>query len=341
MSVYNEEKYIEEKISTLLSQNYDGQLEIYIGSDDSSDKTNEIVEQIAQQNDKLHFIHFEKRRGKPSVINDLHELIQNDFSKKHIYVLTDANVMLAPNVISIIVSHFKNEAIGLVDAHMTYSGVRDEGISTSENTYLNGEVKLKHNESKVTKKMIGPFGGCYALRSELYISIPSHFLVDDFYLAMNVFSEGYLAINDLSAICREPVTHHLLQEYGRKKRIAAGNFQNLFHYVHLFNPLTKLGLSLISHKLIRWIGPFLILLIIGSCILLAAKSSAFYFYILLAIIIWAVLIPMMDFVLSKLKINVGLLRSISYFNLMNVALLAGFFKYISGVKEGTWNRTER
>ena len=343
MSAYNEEKYIAEKIGTLLNQDYSGQLEIYIGSDNSSDKTNDIIEQMTQLNDNLHFYHYKERRGKPSVINDINNLIQEkyDINKKHIYILTDANVMLDSNVISILVSHFKNEKIGLVDAHMNYSGIKDEGISTSENTYLNGEVKLKHDESKVTKKMIGPFGGCYALRSDLFKPIPSHYLVDDFYLAMNVFSEGHLAINSLSAICREPVTHFLLQEYGRKKRIAAGNFQNLFHYVGLFNPLTKLGLSLISHKLIRWLGPFLILLIIVSCTILAIKSMVLYKLMLTGIIVWFILIPLIDFALSKLNINISLLRSISYFNLMNVALFAGFFKYLGGIKKGTWERTER
>jgi len=343
MSVYNEEKYLSEKIDTLLAQDYSGAIDIYVGSDASYDKTDAIVDEMSKQSDNLYFFPYKERRGKPSVINDLHAHVSGLYGQgsDHIYILTDANVMLKSDVVSNLVQHFKNENISLVDAHMTYSGMKDDGISNSENTYLNAEVKLKHHESMVTKKMIGPFGGCYALRSDLFRPVPSHFLVDDFYLAMQVFSAGKLAINELSAVCREPVTHHLSQEYKRKKRIAAGNFQNFFHFIGLFNPFTSLGASLISHKLIRWMGPFLIALIIGICLFLASIGLPFYKLISACLAVWFLMIPLLDTLLSLVGIHLKMLRSISYFNLMNLALLAGFFKYLGGIKKGTWDRTER
>lgn len=343
MSVYNEEKYLEEKVITLVTQDYKGAIEIYIGSDASSDRTNKILADLSSRYSNLHYFPYQKRRGKPSVINDLDLYIKEKHgqSRDHIYLLTDANVMLDTNVVTELIQHFKNKDIGLVDAHMTYSGMKEDGISNSENTYLNGEVRLKHYESIVTQKMIGPFGGCYALRSDIFKTIPSHFLVDDFYLAMQVFSTGKLAINELNAICREPVTHHLSQEYKRKKRIAAGNFQNFFHFKDLFNPITSLGLSLISHKLIRWLGPFLIALIIMISLFLGYKSIVIYKVISACLFIWFILIPLMDFLFSNLGIHFKFFRTISYFNLMNVALLAGFIKYIRGIKKGTWERTAR
>jgi hypothetical protein len=36
-----------------------------------------------------------------------------------------------------------------------------------------------------------------------------------------------------------------------------------------------------------------------------------------------------------------LLRNIAYFIAMNAALMAGFFKWQSGIKENTWQRTTR
>ncbi len=343
MSVYNEEKYLADKVMTLLTQDYNGTIDIYVGSDASSDKTDDIMIELSSRYTNLHYLPYVERRGKPSVINDLHLHVKEKHSQSddHVYLLTDANVMLNANVVTELVQHFKNIKIGLVDAHMTYSGIKEDGISNSENTYLNGEVRLKHHESIVTKKMIGPFGGCYALRSELFQPVPSHYLVDDFYLAMQVFSSGKLAINELNAICREPVTHHLSQEYKRKKRIAAGNFQNFFHFKGLFNPFTSLGASLISHKLIRWIGPLLMVLIVVISLFLAYKSIAIYTVLLACLVVWFIVIPLLDFLLSKLGFHLKLLRSISYFNLMNVALLAGLFKYMKGVNKGTWERTSR
>jgi cellulose synthase/poly-beta-1,6-N-acetylglucosamine synthase-like glycosyltransferase len=343
MSVYNEEKHLANKLRTLLSQDYKGILNIYIGSDASSDRTNEIMEKYSQEYDHIYFYPYKVRRGKPSVINDLHATINatNSDSDNHIYILTDANVMLNDDVVSLLVKHFSDLDIGLVDAHMKYSGMSTEGISESENQYLNSEVKLKQNESTVWKRMIGPFGGCYALRSNLFAIIPSHFLVDDFYLALNVFDKGKLAINELNAICQEPVTHNFSQEYKRKKRISAGSFQNFNHYRKLFNPFTTLGFSLVSHKLIRWMGPFIFLCMIIVSIYMALQSIAFYQFFSLLLGLWFIVMPLLDYVLSRLGIHVKLLRSISYFNLMNLALLDGFIKYIKGIKSGTWERTER
>lgn len=343
MSVYNEEKYLADKLETLISQDYQGVLNIYVGSDASSDKTNEILQKYSQEYDHIRAYLYKERRGKPSVINDIHASINeaNFESDNHIYILTDANVMLNNDVVGILVRHFNNRDIGLVDAHMKYSGMSTEGISESENMYLNSEVKLKQNESIVWKRMIGPFGGCYALRSNLFVNVPIHFLVDDFYLALNVFDKGKLAINELNAICQEPVTHNFAQEYKRKKRISAGNFQNLNYYMRLFNPFTTLGFSLVSHKLIRWFGPFIFLCMIVISSYLALQSIPFYQFFSMILGVWFIVLPLLDFILSRLSINVKLLRNISYFNLMNLALLDGFLKYVKGIKSGTWERTKR
>jgi len=343
MSVYNEEKYIDKKMDSLLSQKYPGLFKIYIGSDHSDDNSNKILSRYADAHENVHFYPYTERRGKPSVINDLHKEITsiNNSISEHIYILTDANVILSNQVIYELSKHFRNSDIGLVDANMQYTGMSETGISEAENIYLSSEVQLKSNESIAWKKMIGPFGGCYAIRAELFDVVPSNYLVDDFFLAMKVFEEGKSAINELSAICYEPVTHKLSQEYKRKKRISAGNFQNLFHFYKLFNPFTQLGLSLIAHKLLRWVGPFFIGLIIIISIYLAIEGVKFYAIVCSLLVIWFIIIPLVDYLFSAIGWHIKILRSISYFNLMNIALLSGFFKYLSGIKAGVWERTER
>jgi len=343
ISAYNEEDVIKQKIESLLAQDYAGELNIYIGSDKSDDNTNDIVFEFSEQYAMINFYPFDKRRGKPSVINNLNSIIcdKHDQSENHIYVITDANVILSPNVISALVSHFKNTKIGLVDSNMIYTGLSKEGISKSEDTYLSKEVLLKRNEGLVWKNMIGPFGGCYAFRSNYFKRIPENYLVDDFYMAMNIFEQGGLAINTLDAKCYEPVSHKLSQEFKRKKRISAGNFQNLFRFKKLLNPFSSLGFALISHKVLRWMGPFFISIICLSALYFSMKGVVSYQIILVLLFVWFVCIPFIDFLFSKLKIHWHGLRSISYFNLMNVALLAGFFKYLGGIQKGTWDRTER
>ena len=343
MAVHNEEKVILEKIDSLISQNYPiEKYQIFIGSDASSDSTNSIVFKLAKIHSNIHFKAFDQRQGKPGVINQLEQLSQKHTANSNhkIYLLTDANVMLNSDTVTNLVRHYKNGNIALVDANMIYQGTTEGGIAASENTYLTREVKIKNNESRAWGKMVGPFGGCYSVRSNRFTHVPDNYLVDDFYIAMHAMKDGALAINDIEAECYEKVSSLSSEEYRRKKRISTGNFQNLFTYWRLLNPFTQLGFALISHKVLRWLGPFLILAMILSAAYLS-MSSVFYQLTLSALLCWF-LIPYAFSLLSKwFNISFPLFKGIHYFNQMNVALLHGFFSFLTGVKSAIWQPTKR
>ena len=346
MAAYNEEQLIEEKLDTLLDQEYpQSKLTIYVGSDASSDQTDEILDRYAQANKQLIFIPFKNRTGKPGIINALAKQALNTSSLNHkgevLFLMTDASVMLDKAVVKTLARHFKNKEIGMVDAHMHYSGIQKKGISSSENTYLSGEVKLKHNESKAWGRMIGPFGGCFMMRAEYFQPVPSNFLVDDFYLAMKILEQDKLVINDLNALCSEPVTHALADEFRRKKRISAGNFQNLWAFKGLALPFTLTGFAFFSHKVVRWVGPFLMLMILISSLVLASLGSGVGLVLVGLQLIWYIIFPLIDWLLSIAGLHLSILRNIRYFNLMNVALFSGFIKFISGVSTNVWQPTKR
>ncbi len=341
MAVYNEEIILQEKIDSLLQQDYPSdRLHIYIGSDNSTDSTNEILKTARGQH--VTPIIFETRQGKPSIINQLAEkTLKSSTDKESLFLMTDASVILQADVVNKLARHFRNEKIGMVDAHMTYVGMKADGISKSENIYLSSEVKLKSDESKVWGQMIGPFGGCFMMRANLFRPVPSNFLVDDFFISMSLLSDGYQVINDLDAVCHEPVSHDASVEYRRKKRISAGNFQNLFHYKSLLWPFHTLGFSYISHKVIRWIGPILMILIGLSSLALAMMNGGLWKLVVIGQIVWYFIIPMIDKLIQRLGLRYALIRNISYFNMMNVALLAGMSHFLKGIQTSIWQPTKR
>jgi len=53
------------------------------------------------------------------------------------------------------------------------------------------------------------------------------------------------------------------------------------------------------------------------------------------------LVPIADEILKKMNIHISLLRFISHFYLMNLALLIGFIKYAKGVESNVWKPTQR
>lgn len=349
MSLYNEESVIAKKLVTLTQSTYPtDKLHFYIGSDCSSDATNAIVDEWASKHPQAHFYAFEARRGKPSVINDLIQQAQvhHSFSQNDALIISDANVLLEPTTIYELVKHFKNPAIGLVDSNIQQphqQAMVAEGIAATEDGYISREVHIKHLEGRAWGRTMGPLGGCYAIRAQLFSPIPPNFLVDDFYIAMKIFEQGGRAINELEAVCYEVVSSDLKEEFRRKTRISAGNFANLAAFKHLlWPPTSSLGFAFLSHKVLRWLGPFFIIISYGClCLLTLVYHNQFYKTLLLLANIGLFGIPLLDAILKQFNINVVILRYITYFNAMNLALFNGFFKYLKGVQNGIWQPTKR
>jgi cellulose synthase/poly-beta-1,6-N-acetylglucosamine synthase-like glycosyltransferase len=345
MSLYNEEKVIAKKLQTLAAQNYPpSKINFFIGSDASTDKTNSIVENYIAEKTHFHFFPFPLRRGKPGVLNHLVQIALNKqpAGDNHILLLTDASVMLEPDVIYHLAKHFKNPQIAVVDSFMFHTGLEEAGISKSEDQYIHKEVSLKFLESVVWRKMIGPFGGCYAIRSNYFSEVPHNFLVDDFFITMKVFEKNGWAINEPLARCFEPVSTEWREEYRRKSRISAGNFQNMLLFLHLWwPPLRPLQFAFFSHKILRWLGPFFLIsiLLTTTCGMMLGYRIFTWFSLFLAILIGVV--PILDVWFKKIGLNILIFRNIRYFFLMNIALLQGFFKYLKGIKSNVWEPTKR
>lgn len=336
LAAYNEEKVISEKLRTVFNSSYpEEKIELLVGSDGSTDKTNEILRVYSNEIKALRFFEFSNRRGKPAVINDLREEAMGE-----ILIFTDAQAMFTKETIFELVKHFKNKKIGLVGANIQNVRVDKSGISHQEWTFMSREIKTKHNEGKIWGSMIGAYGACYAIRNELYKHVPEGYSVDDFYITMKVLEAKKDCILEMEAICLENVPNRLSEEFRRKIRISAGNFQNLGTFFPLlWPPDTGLAFSFFSHKVIRWLGPLFLLLVMASNIILSTTSQ---FYKALLIFHAVLLVsPIIDFLLRKIGVHIVFLRFITHFYSMNLALLAGFIKYLKGRETNVWHPTER
>jgi cellulose synthase/poly-beta-1,6-N-acetylglucosamine synthase-like glycosyltransferase len=338
LAVHNEEQVIEEKIHSTFTTTYPlDRLTFYIGSDNSTDQTHALVERLQQQYPQIRFRPFSQRTGKPGVMEAL-----SREAAAPVLVLTDANVFFAPDTLYHLVKHFCNPAIGLVGGNILNPEYRQEGISGQEKAYLERENLIKYQEGVVWGAMIGAFGGCFAVRRAAYQPAPAHFLVDDFYISLAVLQAGYQAINELQAVCYEDVSDRLPEEFRRKARISAGNFQNLRVFRGLLWPMwSGRAYAFWSHKVLRWFTPFfLLLLLLANTVLVAEGAGWFYGLTLLGQQGLLLLLPL-DWLLRQAGIHNRLLRFITHFYSMNAALLLGLWRYLCGIKTTVWQPTQR
>lgn len=350
---HNEEKIIRQKLESILASDYPKEkIEIIVGSDASTDKTNEIVKSFPG----VRLINFEERSGKPKIINKLVTLAQNE-----VLILTDANVLFDRNTIRELTKHFSVPQIALVDSNMIHSNFYGDGIAKAEGVYIRGETIIKHNEGIVFGMMMGPFGGCYAVRKSFYSPVPENFLVDDFYVNMKVLEKGGKAISEINAKVFEEVPNDWKIEFKRKIRIATGSFQNLKAFSHLLFRFDILSFCFFSHKVLRWFSPFFIIGLYVTNLFLVLKltgicseqesisfsenffyAEGIYFYFMFFMLQnFIVLLFLLDVVCKIMGVHFLLTRVITHFFSTNLALLIGFFRFLMGVRTSIWTPTKR
>lgn len=341
LAVYNEEAVLEQKLNSTLNTGYPlHKLEFLIGNDASTDKSAEILRKWEQRFPEIiRVVPFAGRTGKSGIINALAAQARHP-----ILVLTDANVFFIHSTIYELAAHFKRPQVGIVGGNIINRRIKKDGISIQEKTYLSRENMIKFQEGALYGCMIGAFGGCYAVRAAAYAPVPPRFFMDDFYITMHALREGWQSINNPQARCFEDVSNKTSEEYRRKVRISIGNWQNLVCFRGMLRrPFSPLARCFFSHKVLRWLGPFFLLLLLGAALglLISHPFNVIYLVLTLSILgIW--LAPVLDWFLRRaLGVHWAPVRFASHFITMNVALLHGFVRYLGGVKSNIWKPTQR
>lgn len=336
IAAYNEQEHIHRKIQTVLEADYPAdQIEVLVGSDASSDRTNTIVDEMTREDGRIRLFPFPERRGKSAVLNSLAAQANGG-----LFVLTDAKVYLDRACLKKLAAHFASEQTGAVGANIISRNQDTGGIAKQEMAFMTRELWMKHREGQLWGSAMGLYGACYALRAELYSTIPEDYSVDDFYMSMQVVRKGKDVVMEMAAKCYENVPGQVQAEFRRKVRIAVGNYQNLRHFAGLMCPPWKgRAYAFVSHKALRWLGPFFILLALGLNIYLAFQHTLYLY--LLAGQALLILASITDYLLRKIGKHVVVLRFISHFYHMNLALLTGFVMYIKGKRTNVWEPTKR
>jgi len=335
MPVHNEESVLRKKIELLLASDYPGSLfEIIIGSDASDDSTEEIISEFARTDYRIIYFRAEERTGKSGMLNMLASRARGE-----ILIITDANVMPAVQTVRLLAAGFLKPETGLCDAAVMPSGNQYEGITKQENFYSRFESTLKRAEGEAWGTMTGPYGGFYAVRRSIFPLLPRNLLVDDLYVGLTVLRNGFSALNIPEATVTEDTSPGISEQFRRRVRIAAGSFQNLFHFGPFPGKSTQASFCFFSHKVLRWFSPLLLAFVFMTTVILSAHSVLYF--CLLSIQLIFILLPALDMMLYKTGKTLTPLRFATQFMMMNAALVAGFVKSLKGIEKGSWEPTKR
>jgi len=336
IAVHNEEDVIKVKLDNLLALDYPkDKIEILIGSDASTDATNHIIQDYFNERLRV-FIH-PQRRGKMMTVNELVAQARHE-----IIFFNDARQSLQEDALKNLVQNFADPSVGCVSGELLFTKT-ESGVAQGVNFYWEYEKFIRYHEARL-HSMLGATGAIYAIRKSLYVAAPQEVVLDDMYTPFKIIAQGYRAIFDETAHAFDKAAHSATEEYRRKARTLYGNYQIFSLLPGLFNPLkSPIAIQLFSHKFLRVMVPFLMMLLLPLNFLMADKGIYKWIFDL-QIIFYAA--AFMGVLTRRQKEGIlKLISKLSYvpyvFCLLNFAALAGFYRFIGAKQEIAWKKARQ
>lgn len=330
ISAYNEEGCIKKKMENSLKLDYPkDKLEIIVASE-STDKTNEIVNEYKEE--KVVLYAYAKREGKRAT---LYRTVPK--AKGEIIIFSDANAIYKSDAIKKIIRNFADQRIGCVSGRLRYIKSKESLIGSSESNYWEYEFFLKRMASKLFLLTGGVNGSIFAIRKALYDPIDKN-RGDDFEIACRIQINGYGVVLEPEAISYEETSKNSKQEFERKVRLASWNLKSTILLLGEALKKRKLltAFFLFSHRLLRYTTPVWIILVFVINIFLL--DSALYYFFFLQLVFFS--LAFLGFIIERLKLKVNSLFLMPfYFCMVNYAAMIGLIKNILRKTELFWEKT--
>jgi len=322
--VHNEEQKIATKLGDCLELLYPhDRMEIIVASDNSTDKTEEIVRRFTARDARIQWLPSTSRVGKSGVQN-----LAADKAHGDLLFFTDANTAMPPGALRAMVDKMTDPKVGLATATVLF-GHPEDAIEKGQGFYWRYELFLRSAESDLGILATGS-GQALLVRRELFRPLPPCY-GDDCIMPLDVRAQGYRVVQERDATVFDAMPHSIEGELRARVRMTARNWSGTLARPAVLNPLrfplTSIGL--VSHKLLRWLTPFFLAFIFVCNSLLALQGQLRTLWFLQAVFYFSALI---GWALARKQRPAGVFGYAFSFCLANVGFLLGMLKVLRNQK---------
>jgi cellulose synthase/poly-beta-1,6-N-acetylglucosamine synthase-like glycosyltransferase len=321
VAAYDEEEVIGAKVANALALDYPrDRLELIVASDGSSDAT--VKRARAAGADLVLEL---PRGGKVAAQNAGAERASGE-----IVAFSDANCLWAPDALGRLVEPFADPGVGYVCGQVRFT---DDAGGNLEGAYWRYEMAVREMESALAGVTAGN-GGIYAVRREAYIPLPpsgSHDLSFPFALA----KRGLRSLYAPWARAEEKMVPTMEGEFARKRRMMVGLWDIVVGEGMLnprgYSPLYAFELA--SHRLLRYLTPFLHLVVFAANLALLGRGWVYVATLALQLAFAALA------VLGK-ALPLAPLRFARYYAMTTASIAAGLWDRARRGSPGTWEKAD-
>jgi cellulose synthase/poly-beta-1,6-N-acetylglucosamine synthase-like glycosyltransferase len=324
----NEQRDIGWKLVETLGWDYpEDRLEVLVGSDASSDGTDDAIRSV--RDPRLTFVRNEERSGKNRTLNRLARI-----AKGELLFFTDANTHIEPQCLKKMVRYFADTRVGCVTGlEQNLEGDDTSTITMGSNAYLGYEATVDSLESKLGSVLVCD-GSIYCLRRSLFFSLDPD-LANDLEHPVRAGAARSTILYEPGARSFERCSSSAREEFTRRRRIAG---QGALAMWRLRRELRGFRLwQFVSRKCLRWLTLIPVAMILISTFIMRRNG---WFEGLFAAQIAFCLITILGAWQGRQSRISAVLRLPFVAVMANVAVFLGVVDAICGKTFATWNIAE-
>jgi len=194
-------------------------------------------------------------------------------ARGEIVAFSDANALWRRDALGALLEAFEDPRVGYACGQVRYSDDRGAGATNQEGLYWRYELALRALESRLYSITAGN-GAIYATRRADYIVVDP-VMGHDLSLPFNMVKRGRRAVYVPEAIATEKMVPSIEGERARKRRMMShtwaivlrGGLLSPRHYPPSY------ALMILSHRILRYLAPFLHVAALGANIALVALGA--------------------------------------------------------------------
>jgi len=325
LPVYNGGRFLADKLDSLLGQDYPREkLDVIVYCDGCSDDSEEIARRYSQAagaGGRIQVVASGERLGKPTALNKLRELAGGE-----LLLLNDVRQPLSPGSARALAAPFRHAEMGCTTGNLVLRGAAGSGV------YWRYENWIRRQESRF-RSVVGMSGSIAMVRRADLPALPADLILDDVFIPMKLRQQGKRVLCVAEAEAYDAAFDDG-QEFGRKVRTLAGNYQLFGLMPGLLVPFANPSwFETISHKVMRLCAPWLMVLVaIAAAALAVAGAGA-------AAVTGGVLLALQAVFYGAALAGkragkfAGIART---FVVLNAAAVLGLWRYVSRGQRVTW-----
>jgi cellulose synthase/poly-beta-1,6-N-acetylglucosamine synthase-like glycosyltransferase len=335
ITAHDEQESIEATVRGMLALDYPPErLEVLVASDGSTDRTDEIVADLAAQTGGRVALLRCPRAGKVSAQDRaVRETASAGAAASEIVAFGDANAAWEPDALRRLVANFADPAVAYACGSLR---LRRADGTNREGVYWRYELWVRENEARIGSITAGN-GGIYAVRRSDYLESPDGRAGHDLGLVYRLVQRGRRAVSDPAAVAWESPARDLEDEYERKVRMSARCWQHVVSGRMLHGGGALFVLQIVSHRLLRYESGVLHVLLLALAAVLTVVSGA---HVLYGVMLGLQLVWLAMALAGRLRLPLPGAGIAYYYLIVTWATLAGLWRYLRVGVPVTWDQAE-